>query len=58
MKRIEIELPFAGFYESIHDSQIDGAIEQCFSDDYGDLSESESDLQKENGLEQLTIKEQ
>lgn len=33
MKRIEIELPFAGFYESWHDEKIDDAIEQNFWDD-------------------------
>lgn len=42
-KLIEVEIPFSGFYESIHDSQIDGALEQCFSDDYGDISEVDAD---------------
>jgi len=31
----EIIIPFSGFYNSIHDSNIDSAIEQMFSDDSG-----------------------
>lgn len=34
MKKIEIELPFWGFYESIHDQFIDDAIENGFNYDY------------------------
>ncbi len=48
VKRIEVELPFMGFYESIHDRLIDDAIESHFSYDYDndtdkDISEVESD---------------
>ena len=42
-KLIDIELPFGGFYESIPDSQIDGALEMALSDDNGDLSEERAD---------------
>lgn len=31
MNRIKIELPFSGFYESIHDSRLDDEIEQHFN---------------------------
>lgn len=34
MKKIEIELPFSGFYESLHDQMLEDAIEQHFSYDY------------------------
>lgn len=34
MKKIEIELPFAGFYESLHDHNLEDAIEQHFTYDY------------------------
>lgn len=34
VKKIEIELPFSGFYESIHDGYLDDAIESHFSYDY------------------------
>lgn len=34
MKKIEIELPFSGFYESLHDQNLEDAIEQHFSYDY------------------------
>lgn len=42
-KLIKIELPFTGFYESIHSSQIEGAIEQLFADDHGELTTELSD---------------
>lgn len=32
--KIEIELPFAGFYETMHDSEIDRAIEDNFNYDH------------------------
>lgn len=38
-KLIEVEIPFSGFYESIHDSLIDDAINSYFSDDHGDVSD-------------------
>ena len=34
----EIVIPFSGFYESLHDSAIDNAIGQMFSDDRGDTN--------------------
>ncbi len=34
----EIVIPFSGFYESLHASAIDNAIEQLFSDDSGDAN--------------------
>lgn len=34
MKKIEIELPFSGFYESLHDQMIEDEIEQHFSYDH------------------------
>lgn len=34
MKTVEIELPFSGFYESLHDQALEDAIEQHFSYDY------------------------
>ena len=42
-KRVEIELPFWGFYESLHDSLIDDAIRQYFMDDNGDVPEGVED---------------
>lgn len=33
-KKVTIELPFSGFYESVHDSNIDQAIEDGFNYDY------------------------
>lgn len=36
---IEIELPFAGFYESVHGEQIDYGIESNFQDDQGIVPE-------------------
>lgn len=35
MKRIELELPFEGFYESIHDDAIDSTIDNYCHDDDG-----------------------
>lgn len=40
---IKIQLPFSGFYESIHSSILDDALELHFSDDHGDLSEEAAD---------------
>ena len=37
-----IKLPFDGFYESIHDSNIEYAIESMFSDDHGTVNIPES----------------
>jgi len=37
-----IKLPFEGFYNSIHDSLIDTAVEQLFQDDHGDTFIPES----------------
>lgn len=34
MKKIEIEVPFSGFYESYHDQFIEDAIENAFNYDY------------------------
>lgn len=34
MKKIEIELPFSGFYESLHDQFLEDAIESAFNYDY------------------------
>lgn len=42
-KKIEIELPFEGFYESIHSEKIDDVILQSFEDDEGNLNEKASD---------------
>lgn len=36
-KRIEIELPFSGFYESWHDDKLNNAIEYSFQDDDGNV---------------------
>lgn len=41
--RIEIELPFWGFYESIHNSLIDDGVEIHFQDDNGDVPDEMSD---------------
>ena len=30
-------IPFSGFYYSLHDDAIDSAVDQCFSDDSGDV---------------------
>ncbi len=48
MKKIEIELPFSGFYESLHDQNLDDAIEQHFSYDYetGEDKELGDDYEK------------
>ena len=32
-----VQIPFSGFYESIHSDNIDGVEAQMFSDDYGDV---------------------
>lgn len=37
--RLKIEIPFAGFYETWHDEEIDRAIQMHFEDDQGDLPE-------------------
>lgn len=47
-KRIEVELPFGGFYESVHDSKIDDAFVMHYTYDYdtGDdreMTEAETD---------------
>lgn len=34
MKKIEIELPFSGFYESLHNQFLEDAIESAFNYDY------------------------
>jgi hypothetical protein len=39
--KIEIELPFAGFYETMHDSEIDRAIEDGFNYDHESGDEKE-----------------
>jgi hypothetical protein len=39
MKRIEIELPFMGFYASIHNDLIDQAVESHFQNDQGEMPE-------------------
>lgn len=41
MRKVEIELPFSGFYESIHDMNIDKAIESGFNYDYETGEEKE-----------------
>lgn len=38
---VEIEIPFSGFYESIHDSNIDRALEDGFNYDYEKQEEAE-----------------
>lgn len=35
MKTLETTIPFSGFYCSLHDSELDTALEQSFSDDSG-----------------------
>lgn len=40
---IEVEIPFWGFYESIHDSYIDDAVAGHFEDDQGNLPENIND---------------
>jgi hypothetical protein len=42
-KRVEIELPFAGFYESWHDDDITQAVESNFQDDEGEITSEMSD---------------
>jgi hypothetical protein len=37
--KIEIVLPFSGFYESLHDALIDDAIDSLFQNDRGDTNE-------------------
>ena len=44
-----IKLPFDGFYESIHDSNIDYAIESLFQDEQGDSHVPESFWDKYDG---------
>lgn len=41
--KIEVEIPFWGFYESIHDNNIDRAIESYYEDDQGNMSEENAD---------------
>lgn len=41
--RIEIELPFWGFYESTHDSLIDDGVRLHFQDDSGEVSDEVDD---------------
>jgi hypothetical protein len=36
-------IPFAGFYYSIHNSNLDDAVEQMFSDDHGNVNEKLSE---------------
>lgn len=36
MKTINVTIPFSGFYESLHDSELDTTLERMFSDDNGD----------------------
>lgn len=43
-KRIEVEIPFWGFYESLHDSFIDDALEMHFQNDDGDIDPEDRDL--------------
>jgi hypothetical protein len=48
MKRIEIELPFSGFYETLHDSRINDAIESHYNYNYDtdedrEITEAEAD---------------
>jgi hypothetical protein len=38
MKKL-ITIPFSGFYNSIHDAQLDQTLEYMFSDDYGHINE-------------------
>lgn len=35
---METTIPFQGFYSSIHDSQLDYALESMFSDDQGHIN--------------------
>lgn len=35
MQKLEVTIPFSGFYCSLHDSELDQALEQSFSDDSG-----------------------
>jgi hypothetical protein len=36
---METTIPFAGFYESLHDAEIDNALENLFSDDNGEVNQ-------------------
>lgn len=43
MSRIKIELPFSGFYESLHDDALDQALESNYWNDQGEIPEVVAD---------------
>lgn len=43
VETIEVEIPFMGFYESIHDANLTQAVEQQVADDNGDISDEDAE---------------
>lgn len=39
MQKINVTIPFSGFYESLHDSELDNTLERMFSDEDGNAIE-------------------
>ena len=49
-------VPFSGFYESLHDSQIDDCLERMFADDRGDAEVGGSVTRRAEPLREVAFR--